>query len=194
MAKHNELWKGRKLLQAGDGETLENAAAVKEFRDGLPREHAEERAYGEYRAGHHEDARAHHFAGMKAALAVGDHEAARKHGQMYDLHTIAAGKDPMAGADAEVMSRMEANKAKHYRFRAHKGDGFLVHDHQEAVEKAEQGLASPPAQWTGTVDPDRVAAASRPFQKHPQKPADSDGTGNFDSGVGSYGQGTTGVD
>jgi hypothetical protein len=180
--KHNDLWKGRKLLNAQDGQVLENNAAVKEFRDGLERGAAEERAYREYRQGHHEDARAHHFAGMKAALAVGDHEAAHKHGVMYDLHTRAAGKDPMAGIDSAVSSRLDANAQKHYKFRAHKGDGLLVHDHQDAVAKAELAKGdllrfpservAPGKDLGADADVSRIAAASRPFQK-PQSMGDT---------------------
>ncbi len=156
-------WKGRKILHAGDHDALESAAAIKEFHDGYPRQQAEERAYSDYRSGHHEDARAHHHAGMQAALAVGDHESAHKHGMMYDFHTRALGKDPMAGIDASLQARLDANRAKHYRFRAHKADGFIVHE----MAKAEGSSLAPVMgnRVLGHADPARAAAASRPFEK-----------------------------
>lgn len=141
-------WLERDILDPDHQHQLERAAAIHEFGPNkLPRQDAEERAYQEYMAERRRDACAHHFQGMKAAQAVGNMEAARQHGALYDLHMKALGYDTMAAPPPEIASRTknEANP-NIYKFKAHKGDYFALPKESgeekpaESVVKSEEPL------------------------------------------------------
>lgn len=120
-------------LKETDHDGLEMDAAVNEFGSKMPREQAEDEAYKKYVDKHREHALDHHHRGMKAAMAAGDTESARKHHMMYTLHAKALGHDPMQPPPKRPSPE---TASKVYKFKAHPGDMFAVHDREE--EKAEK--------------------------------------------------------
>jgi len=134
-------WMDRPITHPDHATELEHASAVNEFRDKLPRRAAEDRAYEEYIKRQHTEAAAFHLAGMKAAHAAGDLEAARKHSLMYGLHSKALDHEPVGPAHPSVVSHLEKTPQKVYRFKAHRGDMLAVSKkddtEQEGVSKAE---------------------------------------------------------
>lgn len=133
------MWSGKPLVHADHAPDLDRAAAVYEMgADKLPRAAAEDRAHADYKKRQHIEAAAHHLGGMKAAVATGDIEAARKHGVMYELHSKALGHDTVGPAHPEVAARLARAPLGFQRFKAHRGDLFAVPEKkEEAVTKAE---------------------------------------------------------
>lgn len=123
-------WLGRPILHPDHANDLETNAAVNEFGLKMPRDKAEEGAYLDYVKGQRQQAAGHHLAGMRAARAAGDMEAARKHGLMYKLHSEALGNEPVGPVHPEVASQEQGYKMK---FRPHRGDLFAL-DHGKAPE------------------------------------------------------------
>jgi hypothetical protein len=105
---------------------LDQLAAINEFAKKLPRHKAEEEAYEQYKHEQLVDAGAHHLAGMRAALAVDDHEEAEKHGALYTLVCKALNENPVDEPPAEIASKAKNTPAKVYKFKAHKGDAFAL--------------------------------------------------------------------
>lgn len=118
-------WNGRKIAKEEDRHDLENRAALYEFKHRMTRSDAEHRAHHEYRQDKHREAAAHHLQGLKASQAAGDQEEGHKHGLMYQLHMKALGLDPMSAVPKEIQSLAEKQE-KFYKFRAHRGDVFLL--------------------------------------------------------------------
>lgn len=123
-------WLGRPILHPDHANDLETNAAVNEFGLKMPRDKAEEGAYLDYVKGQRQQAAGHHLAGMRAARAAGDMEAARKHGLMYKLHSEALGNEPVGPVHPEVASQEQGYKMK---FRPHRGDLFAL-DHGKAPD------------------------------------------------------------
>jgi hypothetical protein len=113
------------LVKPDHASELEQNAAVNEFGKKMPREQAELEAYGTYKQAQHKIAAAHHLAGMKAAHAAGDGEAARKHSLMYELHSKAIGHEPVGPAHPDVVAHLAENP-KVYRFKPHHGDQLAL--------------------------------------------------------------------
>jgi hypothetical protein len=109
---------------------LEAAAAINEFDKKLPRAEAEKLAHANYVSDHHAAAAAHHLSGMKAAQSIGNMEEAKKHGAMYHLHVKALGHDPVGPVPPAVQHHFQhdGEHQKVYKFKAHKGDRFLLGD------------------------------------------------------------------
>jgi hypothetical protein len=124
-------WQGRQLVSRSHVSELERESALREFRDQMPREQAEEQAYQDYQRKHHAEAGAHHLRGLKAAQASGDTEEAKKHGIAYELHLKALGHEPGEGVPDEIRAHVEAPKAVHHKFKAHAGDALLLADQPE---------------------------------------------------------------
>src|SRR6185312_13852134 len=121
-------WAGRAIAAHDHGQQLDLDAAVNEFGLKMPREQADDEAYKQYlyhpHTGQHAQAAFHHLAGMKAAHAAGDKEAALNHSLMYNLHAKALGMTPVDAA-RELSSHIK-QPPKVYKFKAHRGDAFAV--------------------------------------------------------------------
>lgn len=151
-------WLGRTILHPSHHEELEQNAAVNEFGLKMPRKEAEAAAYADYEKRQRTQAAAHHLAGMKAAHAAGDMEAARKHGMMYQLHVKALGHEPVGPTAPAIAALLQGQKV--YRFKPHKGDTFAV----QAREKKGDGIEpAPPPHTTDGVEnapnPPRIGKA-----------------------------------
>lgn len=140
-------WLGRLILAPEHGAELEQASAVNEYGLKMPRKEAESAAYADYEKRQRAEAAAHHLAGMKAAHAAGDLEAAQKHGLLYSMHVKALGEEPAGPAPSSVAALLQG--AKVYRFRPHKGDHFAVQAHRQA----QQGQPVDSAQPQKPVEP-----------------------------------------
>jgi hypothetical protein len=138
------VWMGRPIAHPKHAEELERDAAFNEFGTKMSRDEAESAAYDNYSKRQRVEAAAHHLAGMKAARAGGDMEAARKHGAMYDLHVKALGHEPVGPTHPDVASYMAQNPGVGYKFKPHRGDLFAVHakapESPQEVTKAEPGI------------------------------------------------------
>jgi hypothetical protein len=119
-------WLGRPILDEDHVQDLETNAAINEFHRKMPRAQAEQRAYEDYVQEQRARAAAYHLAGMKAAMAAGNREDARKHWALYDLHLKALGKESVGAVPPEVQKWMEDQKPV-YRFKAHKGDMYVLY-------------------------------------------------------------------
>jgi hypothetical protein len=120
------LWKDRPISDPGHEHDLEQRSAMLEFNDKLPKEQAEHKAHQDYKKEQHLKAAARHFAGAKAARAVGDHEESKKHHAMYVLHLKELGLNPNGAVPKEIEHHMLDGKSEpFYRFEPHPADGFL---------------------------------------------------------------------
>jgi hypothetical protein len=104
---------------------LEQRAAINEFHRKMPRHVAEQTAHDDYRKDQLVEAAAHHLVGMKAAHGAGDMESAKKHGAMYMLACKALGHNDLE-PPPEVAVKAKHTPAQVYKFRAHKGDAFVL--------------------------------------------------------------------
>ncbi len=123
-----QQWQGRPILQSSHAHDLDTQAAIYEFKHGLSRQDAEARAHDEYRLQTHTQAAAHHLRGVRAAQALGDQKAARKHGLLYNLHIRALGADPL-GSVPDAVHRLTLDVERPnpgYRFQVHAGDRFVL--------------------------------------------------------------------
>lgn len=152
MAAEPALWKGRGIVHEKDGLDLDRRAAVHEFKGGMERGAAEDQAHKDYVKENHLDAAAHHLAGIRAAQAVGDMQAARKHGVLYDLHASGAGHNPLEPVHSEVEARLAANVGRHYRFKSHRGDALLL-NHMNQITKNQDRPAADGGRTAGWDNP-----------------------------------------
>lgn len=114
------------VLSEDDHPALEAAAAVHELRNGLPKEEAEAKAHGDYLRNHAIQAMGHHLLGSKAALAVGNSEAAMMHGKGYEAAATHAGLGLDTVPD-EVLDVIKSGKLKSiYNHRSHEADHFFM--------------------------------------------------------------------
>lgn len=130
-------WNGRKIAKDEDKHDLESRAAVYEFKHRMARPDAEHRAHHEYKQDKHREAAAYHMQGLKAAQAAGSHEEGHKHGMMYQLHMKELGLDPMGPVPHEIQGLADKQE-NFYRFKAHRGDAFLLQDKPEKEEKKDE--------------------------------------------------------
>jgi len=131
-------WRDRfDTLAPEDHDSLDANAAVHEFRGGLPKEHAESKAHGDYLRNHALDAAAHHYLGMRAATVANHSAAAKQHGFAYGLAMNHLGYSPTETPPKELLDRIKAAKGP-YKFSDHKADGFFVPKIPEIVEPSEQ--------------------------------------------------------
>lgn len=128
------VWNGRKIAKDEDKHDLESRAAVYEFKHRMARPDAEHRAHHEYKQDKHREAAAYHMQGLKAAQAAGSHEEGHKHGMMYQLHMKELGLDPMGPVPHEIKGLADKQE-NFYRFKAHRGDSFLLQGKPESEEK-----------------------------------------------------------
>ena len=127
-------WLGKPIVDAAHVGDLEQRAAINEFHSKMPRSQAEKHAHEDYVKEQREKAAAHHLEGMKASMATANHEDARKHWALYDLHLKALGKESVGSVPPEIEKRMSEEGKKHiYKFKAHKGDLYALHQAHEPV-------------------------------------------------------------
>lgn len=132
MADKVHEWNGRPILHDEDAQHLESESALMEFRDHKPRKDAEGQAYEAYKSKHLTEAAAHHLSGMRAAQASGDHESAKKHRMLYELHLRALGHDPYDAVPDSVKTIINHPDYKSsYKFKNHGADTFLVQKNEE---------------------------------------------------------------
>ncbi len=136
---HPPQWLGRPILHDEHVQDLETRAAINEFHHKMPRHEAEQGAHDSYVKEQRERAAAHHLAGMKASIATGNHEDARKHWALYDLHLKSLGKESVGAVPPEIEKRMmeEHGDKPVYKFKAHKGDLYALHQPSKDVAPAE---------------------------------------------------------
>lgn len=131
-----KIWAGRPIFKETHMDELERLAALAEFEEGLPRSHAETKAYGTYLQQHHTAAAAHHLRGMRAAQAAGDLSEASLHGEAYHQHLSKLGYDSIDEVPETVKALLEdEGKPKHYRFKAHPADALLVGETENGESK-----------------------------------------------------------
>jgi hypothetical protein len=178
---HPPQWLGRPILHQDHVQDLETRAAVNEFHHKMPRHIAEQAAHESYVKEQRERAAAHHLAGMKASMATGNHEDARKHWALYDLHLKALGKDSIGAIPPEIEKRMmEAGDKPVYKFKAHKGDLYALHEPTKDVAPAagqsiQKSEDLEKAQGTSTPNKIRKLTEARYEIKDSDKPCKSCG-------------------
>jgi len=114
------------ILAPEDADSLETAAGISEFRGGLPKEQAEDKAHKDYLRNHALDAAAYHYLGMRAAVAAQHIPAAKQHGQAYVLAMRHLGLTPTDAPPKEILDRVQDSEKSPYKFSAHKADSFFT--------------------------------------------------------------------
>lgn len=114
------------VLSPEDHQGLEIGAAIHEFRNGLPKQEAEERAYAEYVRNKAVEVAAHHYVGMKMAVAAENSGAAKRHGEAYGAAIAHLGSDSCSAPTQEVINKIKENKGAGYSFKGHSGDRFFA--------------------------------------------------------------------
>lgn len=137
-------WLGKPITHKDHIQGLEMDSAVNEFSNRMPRQQAEEKAYGDYTKQQQVEAAAHHLAGARAAHAAGDMESARKHSVMYNVHSKALGHEPVGPAHPAVTAHL-AKEPGQVKFKAHRGDLF-------AVQPPKVIASSPPPEAMGKAE------------------------------------------
>ncbi len=129
----DRLWLGRPVLDKAHVNDLERQAAIHEFDSKLPRPEAEAQAYSGYQKRQHQEAAAHHLLGMKAGLALGAPDDARRHSLLYDLHLQKLGHAATAGgavpADIDRITSELAHRdggTGLYGFKPHGADAWVM--------------------------------------------------------------------
>ncbi len=122
------------ILDPADADGLEINAAQHEFRGGLPREQAEQKAHEQYLKNHALDSAAYHYLGMRAALAAQHQTAAKQHGAAYTLAMKHLGLNPLDRPPQEILERVKDVDKSPYKFSAHKADDFFVPQIPELTE------------------------------------------------------------
>jgi hypothetical protein len=112
-------------LKPEDHDQLEANAAIKEFRGGLPKEQAEDRAYGDYLDDKARDACAFHYLGMRASVAAQHEAAAKRHGEAYSLAIKHLGLNPLDAPPKEILDRVKDASKGPYSFKPHSADSFF---------------------------------------------------------------------
>lgn len=132
MAKEiSHSWMGRPITDPEHASHLETVAAINEFNGGKPKHEAEDAAYDDYKKDQLHESAAHHLNGVKSALAVGDHDSAKRHGLMYGLAMKKLGHDITGEPPPEVANKAKHPESSYHKFRAHKADAFVLPEKEE---------------------------------------------------------------
>jgi hypothetical protein len=119
-------WLGRHIIQdPTDIDRLDAASSVHEFRGGLPKEQAEDRAYGDYLDDKARDACAFHYLGMRASVAAQHEPATKRHGEAYSLAMKHLGLNPLDAPPKEILDRVKDASKGPYSFKPHSADSFF---------------------------------------------------------------------
>jgi hypothetical protein len=123
MANKNSKWLNKyDTLDDSDHQGLETAAAIHEFTDKLSRPEAEAKAHLDYTKNKALEAAAHHYLGMKAAMATNHESAAKQHGEAYARAIKYAGHSPYEAPPQKLLDLIKDNKSKVYNFKGHDAD------------------------------------------------------------------------
>lgn len=136
-------WNGHPVLDPEHVPALEQNAAINQFRDGLPQEEAEKKAYAEYTKTQRAEAGYHHLKSAKIALMSGDMETARKHGTLYQIHNQALGGSLVGPSHPDIQKLEKVPAEGKQKFKIHPADMFL--GEMEKSEKREQVTCRCPA-------------------------------------------------
>jgi len=113
------------ILDPADADGLDASAAIHEFRGGLSKEKAAEKAHKEYLRNHALDSAAHHYLGMRAAMATGNVGAAKRHGASYEKALNHLGLNPIDPVHQDILDRTKDADKSPYAFKAHQADSFF---------------------------------------------------------------------
>ena len=113
------------VLAPEDHDRLEANSAIKEFRGGLPKEQAEAEAHKDYLKDHAVNSAAHHYLGMRAAVASKHEPAAKKHGAAYTLAMNHLGYNPLEAPPQDVLDRTKDLEKSPYSYKPHQADSFF---------------------------------------------------------------------
>jgi hypothetical protein len=121
--KEVKPWLGHyRVVSEEDHPDLEARAAIHEFRGGLPRDVAEQASHFDYLKDQAYKAAAHHLLGIRAAVASGHDEAAKRHGESYATAIKAAGHSPLESPPQKVLDYINDAKQHVYSYHDHPAD------------------------------------------------------------------------
>ena len=109
-------------LDESEHDGIDVNAAQHEFSGGMTKDQAEGRAHQDYLRNHALDSAAWHYLGMKAAIAVHNELAGKRHGAAYMLALKCLGLDATESPSKEVLDRIKSLRENPYSFKAHKAD------------------------------------------------------------------------
>ncbi len=141
MDSKRKMWRDRHPLMSAEHEPeLEARAAIHELSNGHPRAAAEDKAYEDYLKTHIKRAAAHHLAGVKAAHAAGDPQAAAQHAVVYGLMARTLGFNPHGEPPEDIAALSHDSTATHvYDFKPHGADAVVM-EHLRKLGEAKKGL------------------------------------------------------
>jgi hypothetical protein len=132
-------WRDRfEVLAPEDHDSLEVNAAQHEFRGGMSKDDAENRAHKDYLRNHALDSAAHHYLGMRAAIAGNHQTAAKKHGEAYSLVMNHLGFSSIDAPPKELLDRVQDAEKSPYKFSPHKADTFFAPKIPETPQPTEK--------------------------------------------------------
>jgi hypothetical protein len=132
-------WRDRfDVLAPEDHDQLEANAAIHEFRGGATKDDAEVRAHKDYLQTHAVTAAAHHYLGMRAALAVNHQAAAKQHGAAYELAMKHLGYSHLTTPPKDVLDRAKDIEKNPYKFSPHPADSFFAPEIPQAPKLTAQ--------------------------------------------------------
>jgi hypothetical protein len=124
--KEVKPWLGHYAVTSEDHyPDLESRSAILEFRGGLPKDLAEQQAHKDYLQDQAYRAGAHHLLGIRAAIASGHDEAAKRHGESYAAAMKAAGHSVLESPPQKVLDYIKDAKQHVYSFKEHDADGLF---------------------------------------------------------------------
>jgi hypothetical protein len=86
---------------------------------------AEQAAHSDYLKDQAYRAGAHHLLGIRAAVASGHDEAAKRHGEAYATAMKAAGHSPLESPPKQVLDYIQDAKQRVYSFKEHEADSLF---------------------------------------------------------------------
>lgn len=126
------------ILKPEDEDLLSTIAAQHEFRGGHIKEEAEQKAYEDYLRNHALDSAAHHYIGMRAAIAANNTNAAKQHGVAFAAAMNHLGHNPVDVPPKEIMDRVKDIEKNPYKFIPHSSDVLFEQKTKEEPVVSEQ--------------------------------------------------------
>jgi hypothetical protein len=111
------------VLSPDDHAVLDTAAARHEFIGGKTSGEAEQQAHGDYLKNKAIEVAAHHYLGMRAAIAANNTVASKLHGIAYAAAMKHLGLSATDKPSQEILDK--AKDSKTYSFKAHDADEFF---------------------------------------------------------------------
>jgi hypothetical protein len=128
-------WQGRPIYDQDHHHELEQTAAIKQYGEGMSREEAEDFAYRNYRNEHLRRIAAHHYAGMKAAQAVGDLQSLYQHKVGYGEALKLLGHNPDGPVPPDVAMYVHPDYHNVYKYKAHPADDLVLSGWEHSPKK-----------------------------------------------------------